>query len=263
MTFNLLGPLEIRCRGRVVPAPAGRVRTLLVMFVLAPDRAVARGPATTELWGEFAPRSAPANLRSYMSTLRLWMCRYADGSRVSRHEHGWSSTIDGDVDIFGFEADLDLARAAVAGHDLPAARAALRSAVFRYRGTPMLDIPQGSALASRSQVLVARWMTAVEHYAVVLLELGEYDTARHLLHEFLGQQPFRERAWAQLMVACSRSGDVAAALDAYRQARRSLADGLGVEPSAELTNLHQAILRGDPQVRLSNAAFDSRLAGAG
>jgi DNA-binding SARP family transcriptional activator len=42
--------------------------------------------------------------------------------------------------------------------------------------------------------------------------------------------PLRERVRAQLMLALYRSGRQAAALHAYRGARRELADELGLEP---------------------------------
>jgi outer membrane protein assembly factor BamB len=54
-----------------------------------------------------------------------------------------------------------------------------------------------------------------------------------------------ERLRAQLMLALYRSGRQADALDAYRDARSTLRDDLGLEPSPELRALEQAILRQD------------------
>jgi hypothetical protein len=56
------------------------------------------------------------------------------------------------------------------------------------------------------------------------------------------------------MTALYRSGRQAEALDAYRDARRALVDGLGIEPGAELQELEQAILRHDPGLDLEAAA---------
>lgn len=90
----------------------------------------------------------------------------------------------------------------------------------------------------------------MEDVVELLIEAGDPDRARLLLHDFLSRQPYRERAWGHLMVACSRSGDVAAAVDAFRRACGHLAVDLKARPSPLLTALHEAILRGDPQVRL-------------
>jgi predicted ATPase len=51
------------------------------------------------------------------------------------------------------------------------------------------------------------------------------------------------------MLALYRSGRQADALEAYRAARQVLVEGLGIEPGAELTGLHQAILAHDPGLR--------------
>ena len=56
------------------------------------------------------------------------------------------------------------------------------------------------------------------------------------------------------MLALYRSGRQADALGAYRRARDLLADGLGVEPGAELRRLQTAVLRQD-------ASLDVRLVG--
>ena len=53
------------------------------------------------------------------------------------------------------------------------------------------------------------------------------------------------------MLALYRSGRQAEALDAYRQARETLVGELGIEPSPELQQLEQSILRHDPELKLA------------
>ena len=53
------------------------------------------------------------------------------------------------------------------------------------------------------------------------------------------------------MLALYRSGQQAAALAAYRQARRRLVDELGVEPGPALRKLNQRILQSDPTLRIA------------
>ena len=65
------------------------------------------------------------------------------------------------------------------------------------------------------------------------------------LERLLAQQPLRERPRAQLMLALYRSGRQAEALEAYRAARRTLTEELGIEPGRALKELETRILEQD------------------
>ena len=65
------------------------------------------------------------------------------------------------------------------------------------------------------------------------------------LERLVRDYPYRERLWGQLMLALYRTGRQAEALAAYRAARSALVDELGIEPSVELRQLHEAILAQD------------------
>ena len=68
------------------------------------------------------------------------------------------------------------------------------------------------------------------------------------LEALVAAEPLRERLHAQRMLALYRCGRQAEALAAYRQARATLVEAIGVEPGAELRRLHEAILRQDPSL---------------
>ena len=65
------------------------------------------------------------------------------------------------------------------------------------------------------------------------------------LRRLLADHPIREGMWALLMRALYSSGRQAEALEAYAQAREVIADELGVDPSAELRQLHEQMLQAD------------------
>ena len=94
---------------------------------------------------------------------------------------------------------------------------------------------------------------------------AELATGRHAelvgeLEARVAEHPLRERLCGQLMLALYRSGRQAEALDAFRHARESLVEDLGIEPDPELRRLHAAILRQDSSLDLpKRAASHERL----
>ena len=80
------------------------------------------------------------------------------------------------------------------------------------------------------------------------LALGRHEQVFGELNLLVREHPFRERLRAQQMLALYRADRQAEALDAYAEARRTLVDDLGIEPSEALQRLQQAILRHDPSL---------------
>ena len=64
------------------------------------------------------------------------------------------------------------------------------------------------------------------------------------------------------MLALYRSARQAEALEAYRVARAELSEELGLEPSEQLRQLEQAILRQDPSLDLARAEGTRSRSGA-
>ena len=68
------------------------------------------------------------------------------------------------------------------------------------------------------------------------------------LEALVAAEPLRERRWAQLMLAYYRAGRQADALRAFARLRTTLAEELGVSPSADLVALEQRVLLQSPEL---------------
>src|SRR6266568_294752 len=96
--------------------------------------------------------------------------------------------------------------------------------------------------------------------------LQNHVAARHAelvgeLEALIRLHPLREHLHGQMMLALYRSGRQADALRAYRYARRTLVEELGIEPSVRLQRLEQAILAQDPALELLGPARSGDEAG--
>lgn len=70
LRFGLLGPVEVRRNGRPVPLGSPKQRALLTALLLEPNRVVSIDRLVMAVWDEEPPRSAVANVRTYVNRLR-------------------------------------------------------------------------------------------------------------------------------------------------------------------------------------------------
>jgi pimeloyl-ACP methyl ester carboxylesterase len=95
-----------------------------------------------------------------------------------------------------------------------------------------------------------RQVQALVELAECCLELGDHGAALVAAERAIAREPTRERAHRAAMLALHAAGDRAGALRAYGRCRQALAEELGVPPTAELAELHTAILQAErPAVR--------------
>jgi DNA-binding SARP family transcriptional activator len=113
-------------------------------------------------------------------------------------------------------------------------------------GLPALaDTPDAPFAASRAASLENRRLAAVEDRAEAALAVGDVAAVLGALSEAAAHHPLQERLHALLMRALHGCGRQAAALAVFDEVRRTLAEELGADPSAELAAAHLSVLRGD------------------
>ena len=122
------------------------------------------------------------------------------------------------------------------------------SALALWRGPALQGLTETAWFDAEARRLEALHIDALEEQFEVALALGEHRELTPALRSALAENPFRERLWGQLMLALYRSGRQADALETFQEARRVLADELGLEPGPELRRLQEAILAHDPAI---------------
>ncbi|MET7338845.1 BTAD domain-containing putative transcriptional regulator [Nonomuraea sp. NPDC005650] len=251
MKFRLLGPLRIE--GADSPQGGARInapkqRTVLAMLLARAGHIVPIRALVAEVWDDQPPRSAVANLRTYLMQLRKLMPPAADPAveRLVTSDAGYLLRVEPEeFDLFQFEALSAHGRQAVGRRDLSTALDSYTRALALWQGMAAEDVPLGPTLREVVARLTDHYLNVVEEHTEIQLTLGRHATAAKRLREVIGQYPLRERLHGQLMVALYQSGDVVGALDAFGAARKVLADELGIDPGPDLRRLHQLILRRD------------------
>ncbi len=122
---------------------------------------------------------------------------------------------------------------------------ALREALALWRGPALADFIYEPFAQTEIARLEELRLVALEERIEADLALGRHVELVAELEALVDSQPLRERPRAQLMLALYRSGRQADALAAYRAARDTLVEELGVEPGPQLKELEAAILRQD------------------
>ncbi|WP_282089795.1 ATP-binding protein [Streptomyces tendae] len=240
MRFGILGPLDIRTDDGIPVDPGGpRPRALLTLLLLDAGRTVPAARLIDGLYGSQPPAGAANALQSQISRLRG---RLAPHTAVEAGGAGYRVvTPTESVDAHLFERLCGEGRAALAAGDHARAAAGLRAALALWRGPALPDLPEVPAEADR---LTELRLTAVQDRIEADLALGVGPELVPELRALSSAHPLSERLYGQLMRALHGSGRPAEALTVYEEARRTLAEQLGADPSPELSALHGELLRG-------------------
>ncbi|MCO5970978.1 AfsR/SARP family transcriptional regulator [Actinoallomurus soli] len=251
MRFRVLGPMEVRASdGSPVSVGGPRVRSLLALLLLDAGHVVTVERLIDGLYGAEPPAGAPNALQSQVSRLRRGLGT-ADGSGdlVEFHPAGYRLAVDpGEVDALRFERLARDGRRALTAGDPSRAAALLREGLDLWRGPALADMAAAPFAEAQAARLEDLRLETFEDYAEALLALGDHRDLVIELREPVAAHPLRERLRGLLMRALYGGGRQAEALAVFEDARRTLADQLGADPSPELVQVHLAILRADPSL---------------
>ena len=246
MDFRLLGPLEAFAGPAQVQIAAGKQRALLAILLLHANRTVSREQIVDALWGEEVPDSAQKMVQIHVSQLR----KALPEPRLQTSPPGYLLEVgDEELDLARFERSVADGRQALSQSDPRNARELLGRALSLWRGPALAEFSEPFARHESARLEELR-LAALEWRIEADLALGHHRDVVGELEALIAQHPLREQLRSQHMLALYRSGRHAEALAGYQAFRRTLAEELGIEPSASLRELERLMLQQDPSLEL-------------
>jgi DNA-binding SARP family transcriptional activator len=204
------------------------------MLALEAGRVVPTWRLVDGVWGDPAPETATTALQGHISQLRRVLGEEAIVTRAP----GYLLAVE--------PGCVDVARAERALADGDAA--AIAQALDEWRGEPLADIAEAPfAHEALPRLQELRAALEEEHFETELA-LGRHAESVAGLRALVVEHPLRERPRVLLMTALHRAGRTAEALDVYADARRVLAEELGLDPGERLRALHEGILRQEQEI---------------
>jgi DNA-binding SARP family transcriptional activator len=245
MKFRLLGPLEVWVGDDWKGIGAPKWRSVLAALLINAGQIVSADVLIDEVWGD-APPARAANLISiYVLRLRR-LLGDADGRVLVTRAPGYQLRVAAaDTDVLRFETMVRDGRKLFASGDAQGAAQQLTEALALWQGRPLADVRPTPLVEAETERLTELHLGALELRITAELASGGHDQAVPEIRRLLADHPLREGLWLQLMRALDGAGRHAEALEVYGQARTAISGQLGVDPGAELRQLHADLLAQD------------------
>ena len=239
----MLGPLEALVDGRSVALGPPRHRALLVLLLAQANSVVPVHRLIDEIWGDAPPASAANLVQGAVSRLR----KALGTETIVTRGPGYVLGVGPDaLDLHRFERRAEEGSLALEQGDFERAATTLAAALGVWSGPALADLQDERCVQPIAARLDDVRLLATERRLEAELGRGRHADLLADLSELVREHPLRERAHELLMHALCASGRQAEALEAYRSARASLVDELGIEPGPALQELHRRMLSQDP-----------------
>lgn len=230
--YLVLGALRVLRGERAVELRAAKPRRLLATLLLHPNRFVSTDLITDVLWEDRPPRSAIANIRTYVRAVRDAL---GEPAPIQTHHGGYSIAVDDDdLDACRLERWVERARQSRRDGDAVAALRHYDQGRALWRGRPLEDLELAGAWAGAIGHLEQLYRAATDEVVSLRLLVGDHTEAAGLIRRRLADDPYDEDLWAHLVRCQLAAGHQQEAMATYADAVRTLADELGVEPGEAL-----------------------------
>lgn len=268
MEVQVFEHLRVTSKGGDVELGGSKQRAVLLALVIANGAVVSSDQLIDLVWGDAPPTKPNVTLRSYISHLRrvlepgrgpgdraqVLITRapgYAiDPSLMSVDVHDFTAAANQvfSLDVDAPASDVLEATAAAFAH-WPEGGAMSADIATRALG----DLPNEA-----SRLTELHLGLSVQHYRAALAS-GRTNETLASLEQATASHPSSEELLALRMTALFQAGRSTDALAVFQQARATLLDDFGLDPSPILTELEQRILANDPTLLETTSDTGSEL----
>ena len=222
------------------------------MLALRANRTVGADVLIDGLWGDRPTATAAKNVQNYVSQLRKAFASDDSGAQIVTHGRGYELQLPQDaVDAVRFERLVERARREA---EQGIADGAAKGALELWQGAPLADVAEEPFAGPEIRRLEELHLRAIELTIDAELAAGRHAEVIGTLEALLAEHPLHERFHAQRMLALYRAGRQSEALEAYRHARETLTEEIGIEPGRRAAPPPGADPRPGPRPRRAGAA---------
>ncbi len=246
--FGVLGPLQMRIGGAVVPLGTPKQRAVLAVLIVNASRPVAIDTLIGAAWDQRPPQGARATLHAYISNLRRLMNSVGvDRTLLASTPPGYQLRItDSQYDFGRFVTEKNAGVQAAAAAQFDQASRHLAAALAQWRGPVLEDLRDFRFVEALAAALDEEKILVHIAHAEAEIACGRSDTVIMELESLTATHGYREPLWAQLITAYYLADRQSDALDAYLRLKTLLAEDLGIDPGWTIRELHERILRQEP-----------------
>ncbi|WP_410662225.1 BTAD domain-containing putative transcriptional regulator [Amycolatopsis sp. lyj-84] len=257
--FTVLGPPGFTSGGTRLDLGSPQQQAVLMLLLANPGSFVRTGELIDGLWGERAPATGEAVIRTYISRLRRLLSLQGLGSAIVSQSGGYK------LDQNSFEVDATefarLVESARQAHNVETAANLLERALGLWTGTALAGVPGEAAEHERSRLERLK-LTATQELLRLRLELGDHAEVMAEAPALIERNRLEEPLYEIYLLALHRGGRRAEALELYRAVHDLFDEELGVRPGPKLRALHEKVLRAEdeqmPGLREPDALFVGR-----
>jgi predicted ATPase/DNA-binding SARP family transcriptional activator len=249
---SVLGPIEVRREGHIVPVPGGKTSELLVRLALEAGLLVRADLLVDDLWAAGAVNTRRNTLQSKVAKLRRAL---GDPSLIVSGDGGYKLALaPSEVDALVVLGRAVTASGLLEAGDARGAADLCASALELYRGDVLHAAGDGEWVNPHRARLEETRMRLLETGFSARLRLGAVGDVIGELEAAVATYPLQEGLWELLITALYRAGRQADALATYQRVRNQLTDELGLEPGRRLQQLERQILIHDASLGVPHSA---------
>src|SRR5690349_12015441 len=204
LDFGVLGPLQISVNRQPVPLGTPKQCAVLALLLINRNRPVSRDSIIAAIWDEDAPEAdAIHNLHVYVANLRkvLGSAGVDPKTVLASARPGYQLNASDTLDLDRFNTEKAAGAQAAAAGRFALASDRLSAALALWRGPVLDDLREFRFVEPFATAVVEDKMVAHVLRAEAEIACGRAGSIIGELERLVGEQPYREPLWAQLITA--------------------------------------------------------------